>query len=237
MKSFLLRLLAWMVTVLLLPSCWGAMLAFGTHLPAAFFASGTGSYLPATEGWVFLAGVAAYSVWHRLKPPEFLYAFVREFTQLAFALLTGKKVSSFEVGRGSGKVGLSGTNPLITLAPYFFPLLTVVVLLLGALLNWALAYGWIPQAVAFLSGFTLCLHVLMTLRALGASQPDLARGGRVFSWVFIFFLDLVCIGGATLVSVGGWGMAVSYASSIWSESWDVYALLLDWVERIAWSDR
>ncbi len=182
MKSFLLRPLAWMLAVLLLPACWGAALAFGKNLPAAFLLRSGSSYMPAAEGWAFIAGACAYAVWHRLAPPEFLYAFVHEFTHMAFALLTGEKVRSFEVNRGSGKVGLSGTNPIITLAPYFFPLLTIAVLILGALLDWTFGYEEIRWAVAFLSGLTLCLHVLMTLRALGASQPDIARGGRIFSW-------------------------------------------------------
>ena len=234
MKSFLLRPLAWMVAVLLLPACWGAALAFGKILPAAFLADG-GSYMPAPEGWAFIVGAIVYAVWHRLRPPEFLYAFVHEFTHMAFALLTGKKVRSFEVNQGSGKVGLSGTNPLITLAPYFFPLPTIVVLILGALLDWAFGYEEIRWAASFLAGLTLCLHVLMTLRALGASQPDIARGGRIFSWAFIFFLGLVFIGGAALVSVGGWGVAASYGASIWYESWGAYVTLFGLVERIAWS--
>ena len=235
MKSFLLRPLAWMVAIALLPACWGAALAFGKNLPAAFFAGGGGSYMPAAEGWAFIAGACAYAVWHRFSPPEFLYAFVHEFTHMAFALLTGKKVRSFEVNRGSGKVGLSGTNPIITLAPYFFPLPTIVVLILGALLDWTFGYEEIRWAAAFLAGLTLCLHVLMTLRALAASQPDIARGGRIFSWAFIFFFGLVFIGGAALVSAGGWGVAASYGASIWRESLDAYALLFGLVERIAWS--
>ena len=191
--------------------------------------------MPTPDGWAFIAGACAYGVWHRLRPPEFLYAFVHEFTHMAFALLTGKKVRSFEVNEGSGKVGLSGTNPLITLAPYFFPLPTVAVLVLGALAGWAFAYPQIGWATAFLSGLTLCLHVLMTLRALGASQPDIARGGKVFSWAFIVFFGIVFIGGAALVSAGGWGVAASYGVSIWSESLGAYAMLLGLVERLAWS--
>ena len=235
MKSLLYRPLAWMIAIFMLPACWAAAFSFGKNLPSAFLTGGAGSFMPAPEGWAFIAGVIAYAVWHRLRPPEFLYAFVHEFTHMAFALLTGKKVSSFEVNRGSGKVGLSGTNPVITLAPYFFPLLTIVVLLLGATLDWIFGYPQIRWATAFLAGLTLCLHVLMTFRALGASQPDIARGGRVFSWAFIFFFGFVFIGGAALVSTGGWGVAASYGASIWRESWDAYALLFGWMERIAWS--
>ena len=64
---------------------------------------------------------------------------------------------------------------------------------------------------------------------------DIARGGRVFSWAFIFFFGLVFIGGAALVSAGGWGVAALYGLSIWRESLDAYALLFGLVEYIAWS--
>ena len=121
-KFIFRRPLAWMISIFFLPACWAAARAFYRLAPSAFFAPdpGAGQYLPVPEAWAFLLGVAAYAVWHRFWPPEFLYTFAHEFTHLLFALLTGKKVRSFEVMRGSGKVGLSGTNPVITLAPYFF---------------------------------------------------------------------------------------------------------------------
>ncbi len=234
MKSVLHRPLAWVTAVLLLPACWAAVVAFCLSLPTAFRVGASGGLYPlSTEGWVFILGVGVYAVWHRLRPPEFLYTFVHEFTHLAFGLLTGKRVDSFEVRRGSGKVGLSGTNPVVTLAPYFFPLPTVVVLAVGGLAGWGLGYAQIGWATAFLAGLTLCLHVLMTLRALATPQPDLARGGRVFSWVFIFFWGMVFVGGAILVAAGGWGMTASFGKAVWRESLGAYGFLFEHLKRIA----
>ena len=234
MIAMLYRPLAWMAAAFLLPACWAAALSFCRMLPAAFLPEGAGAHprLPAPEGWAFLLGAAAYVVWHRFWPPAFLYAFAHEFTHLVFALLSGKRVSRFEVARGSGKVALSGTNPLITLAPYFFPLLTVVVLILGTLVGWGFGHRQIRWATAFFSGLTLCLHVLMTLRAVGASQPDIARGGRIFSLALIFFGGMVFVGGAALAATGGWGAAVSYGKSILAESWGAYAFFFGWMGRI-----
>ena len=230
-KTLLSRAGGWAAALLLLPACWGAALSFAKSLPAAFLAGGGAS---APAGWAFGAGVLAYTLWHRLRPPAFLYAFIHEFTHLAFALLTGKKVSSFEVNRGGGRVGLSGTNPLITLAPYFFPLPAVVVLLLGALLGGVLGYPHIRWATAFLAGLTLCMHVCMTRGALRAAQPDIARGGRAFSGALICFLGFLCVGGAALAAAGGWGAAAAYAAAVWRESRDAYVLLFGLMGRIAW---
>lgn len=234
LKKILGRPLAWLVAILLLPACWAAAVSFARLAPAAFLSGAplAGLPAPAPEGWAFLAGAAIYAVWHRFRPPEFLYVFAHEFTHLTFALLTGRKVSSFEANRDGGKVGLSGTNPVITLAPYFFPLLTAAALVLGTLAGWGFGDERIRWATALLAGLTLCLHALMTLRALRASQPDIARGGRVFSGVFIFFWGMVFIGGAALVSTGGWGMAASYFWDIWRESLEAYALALGWAGRI-----
>lgn len=234
LKKILGRPLIWLISALLLPACWAAALSFFRVFPSAFLSGApiAGLPAPAPEGWTFLAGAAIYAVWHRLRPPEFLYTFAHEFTHLAFGLLTGKKVNSFEVNRGGGKVGLSGTNPIVTLAPYFFPLLTMGTLVLGTLIGWAFGDERIRWATAFLAGLTLCLHVLMTFRALRTAQPDIARGGRIFSWAFIFFWGMVFIGGAALVSAGGWGAAASYLRAIWHESGEAYAFALGWMGRI-----
>ncbi len=127
---------------------------------------------------------------------------------------------------------LSGTNPIIVLAPYFFPLLTIMVLILGTLISWGLGYGKVHWATAFFSGLTLCLHVLMTIKVLGVPQPDIARSGRISSLVLIFLLGVVFVGGAALASMGGWSILVSYLTSIWHESWDTYAFLFGLMKRV-----
>ena len=45
----------------------------------------------------------------------------------------------------------------------------------------------------FAVGFTWCLHVCFTLRALLQSQPDIQEYGYVFSYVFIWILNVAAV--------------------------------------------
>ncbi|MBI3127024.1 MAG: M50 family metallopeptidase [Candidatus Tectomicrobia bacterium] len=216
MRKILLRPLAWMGGLLLLPACWALAEALAAAAPGAFLHRGGGEpgFLLSPGGWAFLAGALAYLAWHRLRPPEFLYTFAHEFTHLAFALLMGKKVSRFEVSRADGKVALSGTNFLITLAPYFFPLLAALALAAGALAGRVAGSPWVDRATAFAVGLALSFHLTMTLRVLRSAQPDIARGGRFFSWTVIAFAGGFFAGGTALAAAGGAGAFAAFAWSL-----------------------
>ena len=45
----------------------------------------------------------------------------------------------------------------------------------------------------FLVGFTWAFHVLFTLETLGQRQPDVRSYGRVFSWTFIYLVNLAFV--------------------------------------------
>jgi len=225
MKGLLLRPLAWLGALALLPACWAVGAALAGTAPGALLHPGRGvpGFLLVPEGWALLGGALAYLLWHRLRPPEFLYTFTHELTHLAFALLMGKRVSRFEVARGSGQVALSGTNPLITLAPYFFPLLAALALAAGALLGLAVRAPWVRWLTAFAVGLGLALHVVMTRRALGSAQPDIDRGGRLFSWTVIALAGGVFAGGAALGAAGGAGALALFAGRVAGELVSAYA--------------
>ena len=86
---------------------------------------------------------------------------------------------------------LTKSNVLITLAPYFFPFYTVLVVV--AALVTRLFVSPLPWTGAWLFavGFTWCLHVCFTLRALAQRQPDVTEYGRLFSWVFIWLFNVL----------------------------------------------
>ena len=80
----------------------------------------------------------------------------------------------------------------------------------------------------FLIGFTWAFHVLFTLETLGQRQPDVKLYGRIFSWTFIFLVNvmivLVWLASATPVtfaSVGGFivGRVCSAYSAVWAFAW------------------
>ncbi|HOW96620.1 MAG TPA: hypothetical protein PK634_02405, partial [Kiritimatiellia bacterium] len=104
------------------------------------------------------------------------------------------RVSRFRVGARGGSVTLSKSNFLITLAPYFFPLYTILVIALHGLL--ALFYdlrAYEPLWLGFV-GLTWSFHLTFTVTTLRQRQPDIRIHGRLFSYALIYLLNLLGVG-------------------------------------------
>ncbi len=240
MVFILTRLLAWIAALAVLPACWAATLALARMLPGVFLAPPGSKWIIVPEGWALIGGAALYALWHRIRPPEFLYTFAHEMTHLIFGLLFGKKMSRLVVSRGSGQVAMSGTNFLITLAPYFFPLLAAVVLAGGAVAEWGVGDARFRPWAAFLTGLALAFHVAMTFRTLATAQPDIERGGKLFSWSMIYLIGVLFAGGAALAAAGGAGEIASLSGEFASEGMSAYLRVGGWMAEmtragIAWA--
>ena len=186
MAGFLRLLLG----VALLPMCWGAACAFASVLVSAAGAHGCLN----AETLSFLGGMAVFALtWFSLSHPVKTYVFGHEMTHALWGLLFGARPSKLRVGAKGGSVSLTKTNLLITLAPYFFPFYTAVVILAG-LVTYAFVrpLPWLPVWLFFV-GLTWAFHVLFTLETLTQRQPDITLYGRIFSWAFIFLFNLVFV--------------------------------------------
>ncbi len=73
----------------------------------------------------------------------------------------------------------------------------------GAALEWGLGNARFRPAAAFLTGPTLAFHLMMTFRTLVTSQPDINRGGKLFSWPVVYLFGILFAGGAIFLSAGG----------------------------------
>ncbi len=235
------RLLAWAAGLALLPACWAVTLALSRTIPEAFLlSSSSDGWWLTPEAWALTGGAALYLLWHRLRPPEFLYTFAHEITHLLFALLFWKKVSRLIVSKDSGEVAMSGTNIFITLSPYFFPLLALIALGAGAAAEWATGDPRLRLATSFLTGAALSFHVAMTLRTLATSQPDIQRRGRFFSWPVIYLIGVLLTGGAAIAATGGIGLLDPLWENLVRENAGAYAWsadqVRDWVRAgLAWA--
>ncbi len=221
MRKAFSRLLAWFIALLLLPACWAATVALWRTLQAALVDSAFGGQV-SLQWWALIGGAAAYALWHMLRPPEFLYTFGHEMTHLLFAFLMGKRVGRLEVSKRGGAVSLSGTNPFITLAPYFFPLVTAIVLAGGEFITWVAGDGRFRPSVAFLVGATLAFHGGMTWRTLRTAQPDIARSGWLFSCVLIYLMGVLAVGGAIVTAANGPAALVRLARAVGVEALRTY---------------
>src|SRR5438874_13037684 len=110
------------IAILLLPLCLGVTNALVMVLRAS---GGENSV------WVpMLAGAACWLVILLLLPkPMWVYVFGHELTHALWTWLFGGRVKKFKATSQGGHVIINKTNVLITLAPYFFPLYVVLVVL------------------------------------------------------------------------------------------------------------
>ena len=155
--------------------------------------------MPLSGGDVFLspgvlclaAGFLLFLVlWIFRIAPLRLYVLGHELTHALCGLFFGAVPTNLKVGLTGGSVTLTKDNVLITLSPYVFPFWTAVVGLLALIVRVFVTPLPFTGAWLFAVGFTLALHMCFTLRAILQEQPDLQAYGYVFSYVFIWILNV-----------------------------------------------
>ena len=182
--------LRFLIGLAFLPLCWGVSRAF---LDAILISTGTTGWL-SVEAVSLLGGIAAFAMsWFALSHPVRMYVLGHELTHALWGLLFGARPSDVRVSASGGSVRLTKSNMLITLAPYFFPFYTFLVIIV-ALVTYAFfrPLPYLPLWL-FLIGFTWSFHVLFTLETLGQRQPDVKLYGRIFSWTFIFIVNVAIV--------------------------------------------
>lgn len=186
-----LRVLRFLSGILLLPVCAAVSLSVAGLLQA-IQPSSAGTIPPAlwAMGGGFLGWLVVYFV---LPRPVRTYILAHELTHALWGSLMGAKVFGMHISKERGSVTLSKTNFLVTLAPYFFPLYTVAVIL-----------GYYILAIFFevethyllwlaLVGLTWGFHLTFTVSTLAQHQSDIAECGYLFSYTTIYALNALGI--------------------------------------------
>jgi hypothetical protein len=204
------------IAVLLLPFCWGALVALWRLL------QGSGN---AVTIWVpIVGGAACWGVlFYMLPKPMRLYVFAHELTHALWTLLCGGKVMKFKVGAGGGQVVVTKNNFLIALAPYFFPF--YVALVVGVFLVGHWIWGWKPYIVWFhlLVGAAYAFHVTLTWHILQTEQTDITSQGYLFSCVVIFLGNITVLLIGICLLVGNVHLQTLFQWWWWEGTWNVLA--------------
>ena len=207
--------------LLLLPVCWGAAMA----LWRVSLATGK-----ADTVWVaFGSGAACWLVIYLLLPkPMLIYVFGHELTHVLWTWAMGGRVKKFKASAGGGQVVVSKTNFLIALAPYFFPLYAILVVLIFLVLDYFWEWRWQIAWFHLLLGAAYTFHLTLTANALKTRQSDITDQGYLFSAVVIFLGNIVVllIGIPLLTGHGG----VGEAFKLWYEATQES---LHWVANLA----
>jgi len=121
---------------------------------------------------------------------EFVEVFYHELIHAFYSVISFKDVKSFFASATKGgEIETSKSNFIIELSPYFFPLL-------------ALIFSGVKPFVVekfqvyliFCTGLGIGLHLSSLFHDLKVEQSDIRRNGVLFSFVVIFFLNIIFFG-------------------------------------------
>ncbi len=169
--------------IALVPFCLGFTWQFG----ATIFSLSYKQEAP----YYFAGGAILYLAVHLLfRKPIFTYVIGHELTHALFVLLFGGSVKSLQVSERGGRVTVTKSNFLITLAPYFFPLYTFAALLLYGIIRAAGAGTAAVNAAVLLSGATFTFHLILTFIFLQTDQTDIIEEGALFSYPLIYLFNI-----------------------------------------------
>ena len=185
------RWVKFVVAIFLLPWCAILTQTFFTVFTRATI---TQRLWAAEEFWFFSLGAVLWLIaFFGLPRPMLVYVFGHELTHALWVLLMGGRVSRFKVGREGGHIVTDRNNFWIALAPYFFPLYSLIVIggygLLGLFFN-VQPYGRLLYA---LIGATWTFHFTFTCWMIPKKQTDLTDHGTFFSLVVIYLMNLALL--------------------------------------------
>jgi len=167
----------------LIPFCLGFTWQFGKEVFSL-------AYKPAAPYYFFAGGLAYLAVHLMFRKPIFTYVIAHELTHALFAVLFGGSVKSLQASERGGRVMVTKSNFIITLAPYFFPLYTfIAVLLYGAAIA-AQAGATALNILIGISGAAFTFHLVLTFIFLHADQSDITEHGVLFSYPLIYLFNI-----------------------------------------------
>ena len=185
------RLLRFLTGAALLPLCVSVSLALLDTLRSI---QTSRALLSPETAWLLTGYFLWLVMWFFLPQPVRAYVLAHELTHALWGILFGARARNLSVTAKGGSVSLSKSNLLITLAPYFFPLYTVLVILLHLLARCFFNPVPFPLAWLFFVGLTWGFHVTFTVQSLMVTQPDIQLYGRVFSYATIYLFNLAGVG-------------------------------------------
>jgi len=234
----MLKFFKMLVGIALLPACWAVSVAEYNLYQQSVESAATSGF----EVWALPAGFMLWILLFFLFPRPFrTYVLGHELTHALWALMMGGRVGKIKVGKSGGHVELSKTNFIITLAPYFFPFYTVLLIAV-----YYLAGIWFdvePHKVWWLSGagITWAFHITFTIHMLADRQPDIQEHGRIFSYTVIYLMNLLVIG-LWMVMVGApelgtFGQLLAHENAViyshaYQQLLSAWVIVAQWFEQI-----
>lgn len=163
----------------------------------------------------FVLGVAIYYIARRFVKTNlsFFEIFTHELIHSIVAIVFLRRIRKFVVGENEGVVyhsGKNSNNVFIALAPYCFPLYSIVLLIIKIAI-----VGKFIWMFDILIGFTVGFHGSAFWKEISPHQSDITRSGILFSYLFI------------------WAFLLFFASIIlWSIQGSIGGALIQWWKNL-----
>ncbi len=146
------------------------------------------------EFWFFALGALLWTiVFFGLPRPLWIYVFGHEATHALWVWMMGGRVSEFNVSSDGGHIISDKHNFWIALAPYFFPLYSILVIAIyggiGLFYHVEPYHRWLYALI----GATWAFHISFTLWMIPRGQTDLTYYGTFFSLVIIYLMNLLVL--------------------------------------------
>jgi hypothetical protein len=183
-----MKVIKFIIGILLIPSCIAATLALIAVL--RLLQPDSLSVIP-LSAWGFIIGFALWDILYLCLPrPTRTYVFGHELSHLLWAWMLGIEAGRLRVSAQGGSVQVARNHFLITLAPYFFPIYTITVILLRFIVN--IFYDTTTYEPFWLGliGLTWAFHLTFTLSMLKQRQPDIQYEGHLFSYTIIYLFNI-----------------------------------------------
>jgi hypothetical protein len=186
-----LRWLKQVIAVFLVPPAFVLTRAFFSSFSQATIHHG---FWASEEFWFFALGSILWVIiFFGLPRPLVMYVFGHELSHAVWVWLMGGRVSKFKVRPEGGYIVTDTNNVWITLAPYFFPIYSVLVLMiyggLSAFIDVEPYRRWLFGAI----GFTWTFHLTFTIWMLWNGQTDLIEHGTFFSMMVIYLVNFAIL--------------------------------------------
>ena len=179
------------VAIFLLPIC---LILSQTFFTVFARATVTQRLWAGEEFWFFSLGAVLWLIaFFGLPRPIVIYVFGHELTHAVWVWLMGGRVSRFSVGREGGQVVTNKTNFWIALAPYYFPIYSILAIALYGLCSLFLKVQPYGRVLYGVIGATWAFHFTFTCWMILKNQSDLRAHGTIFSVVVIYLMNLLLL--------------------------------------------
>jgi hypothetical protein len=175
-----------------------------------------------STGFVIYA-IAWYVLLRRPSVGSWLSVLEHEMTHALFAILTFHRVTGLRTSwRDGGHMTYLGRgNWLISIAPYFFPTISVMV----AAVLFALPESWLTWTIGLL-GVTIAYHVTSTYREIHRAQEDLKKVGFPFAFAFLPAANVLWYGVVLSFACGAGEGLGDYLTAAWDVTRSIVGAVL-----------